>query len=68
VGDRLTLVESSRQIPTVLAAQEVAKRDGHGVPSWLKVEGFDAVVLIDAPREDIQIPVREQLVVELYSK
>jgi len=70
IGDTVTLVESSRQIPIVLAAVESAKREGHGAPAWLKVnyaEFTGSVVAIPA-REDIRIPVHEQSVVELYSK
>lgn len=70
VGDRITLAEKSRNVAPVLAALEVAKREGHGVPSWLKWEGgnFTGEILARPPREDVSLPVREQMVVELYSK
>lgn len=70
VGDKIELTEASRKIPSVLAAIETAKRDGHGVPAWLKAEhaSFTGTVLAIPAREDVHIPVREQLVVELYSK
>ena len=40
------------------------------VPLWLEVEGGDAKVTVrDLPlRDQIDVPVREQLIVELYSK
>ena len=70
VGDIVTLSTAAQSISLVLAAIEVAKRDGHGVPAWLNVNhaNFTGTVLAVPAREDIHIPVREQLVVELYSK
>ncbi len=68
--DVVSVVESSKSIPAVLASTESCKRDGHGVPAWLKADhvAMTCQVLAVPPREDIHIPVREQLVVELYSK
>lgn len=70
IGDRIALTEGSKEISMVLLAVETAKRDGHGVPTWLKADhaGFTGEILACPAREDIQIPVQEQLVVELYSK
>ena len=70
LGDEVTLVEASRSMPAVLAALEVSKRSGHEVPSWIKfdAERFAGKLLSLPPRDEIQIPVKEQLVVELYSK
>ena len=70
VGDKVTLAEKSRSMPPVLASLESTKRDGHGAPAWLKWEAssFTGEVLARPAREDVSIPVREQLVVELYSK
>lgn len=70
VGDVVSLTESGKKIPFVLAAIETAKRDGHGVPAWLKADHVNCTgtVLAVPAREDVHIPVREQLVVELYSQ
>jgi small subunit ribosomal protein S4 len=70
VGDKVTLAEGSRNMAPVLASLEATKRDGHGAPAWLKWEAgsFTGEVLSKPAREDVSIPVREQLVVELYSK
>lgn len=70
VGDKVTLAEGSREISAVLASLEAAKREGHGVPSWLKWDAasFTGEVLAKPAREDISVPVQERLVVELYSK
>lgn len=70
IGDKVTLVESSREIPLVLASLEAAKRDGHGTPSWLKWAGgeFTGEIIARPVRDDVALPVQEQFVVELYSK
>jgi small subunit ribosomal protein S4 len=69
-GDAVILAEGSRNLPPVLASLESAKREGHGAPAWLKWENssFSGKVLTSPAREDVSLPVREQLVVELYSK
>lgn len=70
IGDKVTLAQSSQSVPPVLASLEVAKREGHGVPNWLKWDGgsFTGEVVAKPAREDVSLPVREQLIVELYSK
>lgn len=70
IGDKVSLVTSSTSIPSVALAIETSKRDGHAAPAWLKVDhsAFSAEVVAKPQREEVQIPVREQLVVELYSK
>lgn len=70
VGDKVSLSEASRSVPTVALAQEIAKRDGHGAPSWIKwdTSAWVGEVLAKPAKEDMVYPVREQLVVELYSK
>jgi small subunit ribosomal protein S4 len=69
-GDKVELRDSARSIPHVLSALDSAKREGHGAPAWLKWDSpsWTGTVLARPSREDINIPVREQLVVELYSK
>ena len=70
IGDKVTLAEGSRNVAPVLASLEAGKREGHGSPNWLKWEAgaFTGEILARPAREDISIPVREQMVVELYSK
>jgi len=70
VGDKVTLVEGSRNMAPVLASLEATKREGHGAPAWLKwdASSFTGEILAKPAREDISVPAREQMVVELYSK
>ena len=67
-GDVVAVCEGSRQIASILHAQAEVK--GRGVPEWLRVdsEGFSATISSVPTREQINLPVQEQLIVELYSK
>jgi small subunit ribosomal protein S4 len=60
--------EKNRKMPVIAEAQEVIAR--RGCPSWLEADGpnFRGVVKALPQREDIQFPMSEQLIVELYSK
>jgi small subunit ribosomal protein S4 len=68
VGDTVEVPEANRKIPVIAEAQEVIAR--RGCPSWLEVDGpsFKGVVKALPQREDIQFPINEHLIVELYSK
>jgi small subunit ribosomal protein S4 len=69
VGDVITLRERTRKNQQVL--DSVATIGGRGgVPAWLGLdaEGLKGTVLALPKREDIQMPIDEQLIVELYSK
>jgi small subunit ribosomal protein S4 len=67
-GDEVCVKEGSRKITRVLDAVETVAR--RGVPHWLELdkENFKASVKTLPAREDLTMPVQEQLVVELYSK
>ena len=67
-GDVVAVRESSRKTATILHAQEEVK--GRGIPEWLSVDadGFSATISTVPTREQINLPVQEQLIVELYSK
>jgi small subunit ribosomal protein S4 len=68
VGDEIAVRENSRKIPTIEAAKDFA---GHQQQiNWLEVDrdNFKGRVLSLPKREDINLPVNEQLIVELYSK
>ena len=66
-GDTVAVRETSRQNSTIIHATEEVK--GRGVPEWLSLEGEMGGKVVSMPtREQINLPVQEQLIVELYSK
>jgi small subunit ribosomal protein S4 len=67
-GMRIVLREKSRQIARVTEALEALER--RSVPGWLELEkdAFAGVVKAMPTREDITMPIQEQLIVELYSR
>ncbi|MDO8722630.1 MAG: 30S ribosomal protein S4 [Syntrophales bacterium] len=68
VGDEITVKDRSRKMASILdALGTVARR---GVPQWIELDkdSLKAIVKVLPTREELTMPVREQLVVELYSK
>ncbi len=67
-GDVVEVREKSRKNEQVRRSIETAS--GRGVPMWLelKPEEFQGTVMELPNREDIRLPIQEQLIVELYSK
>ncbi len=67
-GDVITVREESSKKTVLQEAKEVIGR--RGCPDWLEVdaEAMKATVKALPVREDIQFPINEQLIVELYSK
>lgn len=67
-GDEVEVCEKSRKVERILEAMETVAR--RGVPQWLDVDkkSFRASVKTLPTREELTMPVNEQLVVELYSK
>jgi len=67
-GSRVVLREGSRQIQRVADALEALER--RSVPGWLELdkERFEGVVKTLPTREDVTMPIQEQLIVELYSR
>jgi len=68
VGEEIVIREGSRKLPILEQAKEFAAHAGQ--PTWLEIdrENYKGRVLALPKREDIQLPVNEQLIVELYSK
>ncbi len=67
-GDVITLKEKSRKNALITENLEgVARR---GVPSWLELNkgNFQGTVKAMPNRDEITMPIQEQLIVELYSK
>jgi small subunit ribosomal protein S4 len=67
-GDVVTVIGRSQKNPTIEHAMEEVK--GRGIPPWLTFDGPSiAGRIVSLPtREQINLPVQEQLIVELYSK
>ena len=67
-GDEIAVRESSRKLVVLEQAKEFASHQN--APTWLEIDrdNYKGKVLSLPKREDIQLPVNEQLIVELYSK
>jgi small subunit ribosomal protein S4 len=67
-GDVVTVRESSQKNPAILHALEEVK--SRQVPDWLSLDAAAVTgrILSLPTREQINLPVQEQLIVELYSK
>lgn len=67
-GDVVQLREKSRKIVAINESLEGVVR--RGIPQWLELEkdGFKGAIKALPVREDITMPIQEQLIVELYSK
>ncbi len=67
-GDVVAIKEKSRVNEQIKASVETAR--ARGVPGWLDLspESFAGRVVELPKREDIKLPIAEQLIVELYSK
>jgi len=68
VGEIIELREKSRKISKVAESLEAVAR--RGIPSWLELEKeqFRGRLVSLPAREDLTMPIKEQLIVELYSK
>jgi small subunit ribosomal protein S4 len=68
VGEEITIRERSRKLTILEQAKDFASHQGS--PNWLEIDrdNYKGRVLALPKREDIQLPVNEQLIVELYSK
>ena len=67
-GQTVAVREASRQNPLIRGSVETAR--GRGVPEWLELDAENTTgkVLRLPVREDIKLPIQEQLIVELYSR
>ena len=68
VDDVVEVREKSRKIKSIEDALEAVVR--RGLPQWLDLEkdNYKGVIKSFPVREDIAMPIQEQLIVELYSK
>ena len=67
-NDVITLKEKSRANAIINESLEAVAR--RGVPSWLELDkdAYKATVKAMPNREEMTMPIQEQLIVELYSK
>ena len=67
-GMEVALKDKLRANAFVNEALDTAQ--GRGVPPWLELDGenYKGKVLALPTREDIRLPIQEQLIVELYSR
>jgi len=67
-GSKITLREKSREVTRIAGALEAL--EGKSVPEWLEIDkdNFEGTVKALPSREDITLPIEEQLIVELYSR
>ena len=67
-GQQVGVKEGSRKNEFIRSSVETAR--GRGIPSWLELDPDNFVGRVTAlpTREDIKLPIEEQLIVELYSR
>ena len=68
VGEEVAVRDNSRKLPILETSKDFASHQPG--PVWLEVDrdNYKGRVVALPKREDIQLPVNEQLIVELYSK
>ncbi len=68
VNDVITLKEKSRKVAAINESLDAVVR--RGVPSWLELDkdNYKGTVKALPSRQEITMPIQEQLIVELYSK
>jgi len=67
-GEIVEVRQGSKEVPAILAARDAT---GHQTtPSWMEVDrdALRAKISSNPQRQDISLPIQEQLIVELYSK
>ena len=67
-GDVITVKENLKKNPFLLKSVEHAR--ARGIPEWLSLdaEGLKGTVASLPTREQITLPIQEQMIIELYSK
>ena len=67
-GAKIEVRERSRKIARIAGALDAL--EGRSVPQWIEIdkEAFAGTVKALPTREDITLPIQEQLIVELYSR
>ena len=68
IGDAIEVKEKSKKVAAISDSVEAVVR--RGIPQWLELEKEKSRGLVNGfpVREDLTMPIQEQLIVELYSK
>ena len=68
IGDSIEVREKSRKVAAISDSMEAVVR--RGIPQWLDLEKENQKGMVNGfpVREDLTMPMQEQLIVELYSK
>jgi len=68
IGEEVRVRDKSRKIALILDSMETVAR--RGIPQWLELDKDKLKGVVNAfpSREELTMPIREQLIVELYSK
>jgi small subunit ribosomal protein S4 len=68
VGDVIEVWEKSQKVPVFSDAMDAVVR--RGIPTWLELEKeqYRGTVKAHPTRDELTMPIQEQLIVELYSK
>ena len=68
VGDTIEVAEKSRKVDRINQSLELLSR--RGLPEWLELdrENYKGVIKRLPIREDVTVPIEEQLIVEFYSR
>ncbi len=68
IGDTIELAEKSKKVQAINDALDAVVR--RGLPQWVELdkENFKGQIKSFPVREDLTMPMQEQLIVELYSK
>ena len=67
-GAKIEVLEKSRKVARIIGSLEAL--EGRSLPQWLEIDkaNFAGTVKAMPTREDITLPIQEQLIVELYSR
>ena len=68
VGDAIEVRQRSREVASIVASLDAV--EGRGIPAWLELDraAFKGSVKAIPTKDEIALPVNEQMIVELYSR
>jgi small subunit ribosomal protein S4 len=68
LGDTIAVAEKSKSSPKIKAIADITA--GKAIPKWLELdaENLTSKIVALPSREDVDLPLKENLIVELYSK